>query len=162
MAILPKSGRAAIAKALKDVPAFLAWGTGDGAWGSTGIPAENPDATSLLAEIGRRKATSVDYAVPDTNGTIEIAGAGKFSVSTTPTRYLVYTFRFDFADAPTATLREIGLFINCTTDPALPVGQMYFTPAQVLQAGDLLQLENIAPIIRSAGSRETFQLLITL
>lgn len=161
MAILTRTGRAAIAKALKAIPSYLAWGIGDGAWSST-IPPENPDATALIAEVGRRKATSVDYVMPDENGTIEIPGAGLFSVSATPTRQLVYTFKFDFAEASDQTIRELGIFVNVQTNPALPPGQMYFTPDQVVQAGDLLQLEHRAPITRSPGSRETFQLLLTL
>ena len=162
MAILPRTGRAAIAKALKAIPAYLAWGTGDGAWDASSVPAENPDATGLMAEIGRRLASSIEYVVPDAAGPIDIAGAGTFSVTSTPTRHLLYTFRFDFGDAPSATIREIGLFINCITNPGLPPGQMYFTPDQIVGPGDLLQLENRVPITRSTGSRETFQLLITL
>lgn len=163
MAILTKNGREAIAKALKSglANSFMAWGTGDGAW-STTVPPEDPNATTLQNEVGRRKITSIDYVTPDEDGTIEIAGAGLFSVSATPTRQIVYTAKFDFADASDQTIREIGIFINAQTNPALPPGQMYFTPDQVVDSGDLLQLEHRTPIVRSPGSREVFQMLITL
>lgn len=163
MAILTRSGRAAIAKALKAAvgSTFLAIGRGDGAWSST-WPAESPTATALIDEIGRRKATSINYVVQDDNGEFEIPGAGKFAITATPTRQLMYTFNFAFEDAAAETIRELGIFINVQTNGALPPGQMFFTPAQVTNPGDLLQLENRAPIVRTASTREIFNLLVTL
>jgi hypothetical protein len=161
MAILTRSGRAALAKTLKATPSYLGLGSGNGSWTTT-WPAEDASANTLMAEFGRRKASGIDYVVQDDNGEIEIPGAGNFSVSSTPTRQLVYTFKLAFADAPTAVIRELGIFINVTVNPALPAGQMWFTPSQIVQSGDLLQLEHRAPIARTPASREIFSLLITL
>lgn len=159
MAILPKSGRAAIAKAIKSQALHLAWGTGDGAW--TAPPAENTDATALLAEIGRRTVMEATFVVPDAQGEIVVDGAGRFTRSLAETNQLYLVFKFDFQDAPTAVIREIGVFVGTETNPALPAGQLYFQPADIVSAGTLLQLENKAPIYRSASTRETFEILIT-
>ena len=116
--------------------------------------------TALLAEIGRRTVTQCDYVTPDAEGDIEIVGAGKFSVTSTPTNMLWASTRFDFGDAPTASIREIGLFVGTVVQPGLPSGQRYFTPSQVTSPGTLLQLENLAVIYRSPSERQTFDMLI--
>lgn len=161
MAILTRTGRSAIASALQAKVSYMAWGIGDGAWTTT-WPSEDADATELIAEVGRRKATSIQFVVPDADGEFEIAGAGRFSVSATPTRQLLYTFKFDFADASDQIIRELGIFINVETDPGLPPGQMYFTPDQIIDQGDLLQLEHRSPIVRSSGTRDIMHMLITI
>ena len=160
MAILPKTGRAAIAKAIKTQSLHLAWGTGDTSWGAT-PPAESADAATLVAEVGRRKALEAAFVAPDPNGEIVVDGAGRFTRSATETNQLYMAFKFDFQDAPTAIIREIGVFVGTETDAALPAGQQYFIPANVVHPGTLLQLENKAPIYRSASTRETFEILIT-
>lgn len=160
MSILTKSGRAAIAKAIKDQALHLAWGTGNGSW--TTPPSESINATALLNEVGRRIATSVDYVVPDAAGAIEVAGVGKLTISATPTNQLFVRTAFDYADGGTATIREIGLFMGCTTNPALPIGQRYFLPADIVTPGILLQLENRAPVTRNSGTKETIEILINI
>jgi len=159
MSILTLEGRATLAAAVKAMPLHLAWGAGDGAWTDTPA-AESSKATALLSEIGRRTATIVEFVTPDAVGDIEISGAGKYSVSVAPTRNLYVSTKFDFADASAATIREIGLFTNTVVVGGLPVGQRYFTPAEIANDGQLLQLENIAAIVRSASTRETFDILI--
>lgn len=159
MAILPKSGRAAIAKAIKTQPIHLAWGTGDGAW--TTPAAENTLATSLLNEIGRRTAMEVTFVTPDPNGEIEVDTAGRFARSTTETNQLYMVFKFDFANASSAVIREIGVFVGTETAANLPAGQMYFAPSEIVNHGTLLQLENKSPIYRSSSTRETFDILVT-
>lgn len=158
MAILTKAGRTAIAEAMKAEALHLAWGPGDGTW--TSAPAEDANATALTGEIGRRLVTSVEYVVPDSAGDIEIAGVGLFSLSVTPTNRLLVTTQFDFADAPTAVIRQIGLFVGTVTDSGLPAGQRYFAPGDITSPGRLLQLENRSPIYRSSGTRERFEILL--
>ena len=158
MAILTKAGRTAIAEAIKAEALHLAWGPGDGSW--TSAPSESPDATAVTSEIGRRQVTSAEYVVPDSDGTIEIPGVGLFSISATPTNRLLITTQFDFADAPTAVIRQIGLFVGTTLVSGLPAGQRYFVPSEVATPGRLLQLENRAPIYRNSGTRERFEILI--
>jgi hypothetical protein len=158
MSILTRSGRTAIAQSIKSQPLHLAWGSG-GSWTTT-VPPENADATALLAEVGRRTVTQCEYVTPDNSGDIEIIGAGKFSISSTPTNMLWAMTRFDFGDASTATIREIGLFVGTVVQSGLPSGQRYFTPSQITSSGTLLQLENLAAIYRSPSERQTFEMLI--
>lgn len=159
MAILTRSGRTAIAQSIKAQPLHLAWGTGNGSWTTT-PPAENADATALLAEVGRRTVTQCDFVTPDNAGAIEIIGAGNFSITVTPTNMLWTMTRFDFGDAPTAAIREIGLFVGTVVQAGLPSGQRYFTPDQITDPGTLLQLENRQVIYRIPSERKTFDMLI--
>lgn len=168
MAILPRAGRAGIAASIKAQPLHLAWGLGVTSWGET-PPPEDTEATALVAEIGRRQITSAQYVLPDSNGEYEfvtgIDGNGapvtsKFSVTTTPTNRLMVSTRFDFGDAPSAVIREFGLFVGTQVAAGLPAGQMYFTPAQIVSPGTLMQLEHCKPIYRSASTRELRQFLI--
>ena len=158
MALLTLAGRAAIAAAVKAQPMHLAWGPGDGSW--TVPPAESASSTVVTNEIGRRLISYSEFVVPDASGLIEVADVGRFSISSTPTNRLWVVTRFDFADAPTATIRQLGLFVGTTTNPALPAGQKYFTPDQIVSPGSLLQIENQAPVPRSPATREQFEILI--
>jgi hypothetical protein len=158
VAILTTAGRTAIATSIKALTMHLAWGPGDGSW--TTPPAESAAATVVTNEIGRRLITSCDYVVPDSAGAIEVPDVGRFSVSVTPTNRLFVVTRFDFADAPTATIRQLGLFVGCTTNPALPPGQKYFTPDQIVSPGTLLEIANQVPKPRSPATREQFEFLI--
>lgn len=160
MAILPKSGRAAIAQAIKSQPLHLAWGSGAPAWGET-PPAEDSTATGLLSEVGRRTVLEAAFVQPDPEGEIVVDGAGRFTRSATETNQLFMVFRFDFQDAANAVIRELGVFVGTQTNPDLPVGQRYFLPTDLVHPGTLLQLEHKPPIYRSASTRETFEILIT-
>ena len=110
-AILTHSGRVAIAASIKARSAHhLAWGTGDPTWGNT-PPSPPSNATALLAEIGRLKATQVDYCTPAANGAIGIP-EGNYEVTQTPTNNLYFKFHFEFADAVGSTIRETGIFLD--------------------------------------------------
>lgn len=161
MAILPKSGRAAIAKAIMQRPLHLAWGKGNPAWGDDPPPPEDAMATGLIDEIGRRKVLTVAFVVPDPNGMIDIAGAGTFSESVTATNQIVVRTKFDFADGVGNTIRELGLFMDTVTADGLPAGQLYFTPDEITDPGILIHLEHKLPIIRSMSTREMIDILIT-
>lgn len=160
MAILPKMGRVAIAQAIIQQPMHFAWGLGDPSWGET-PPPENPLATGLVNEIGRRVPLWARFVVPDPDGIIETEEAGNFSESQVPTHQIVVRTKFDFADAEDTTVREIALFVGGTIKPGLPLGQMYFTADQIETPGTLLQLEHRKPIYRSRSTRELFDFLIT-
>lgn len=158
MPILTTSGRVVIAESIAERPVHLAWGTGDGAWVSP--PSEDAAATELLNEIGRREASEVSYVVPDSGGDI-VLPTGVYSRSVTPTNHLYVSTNFDFADASSSVIREIGLFVGTEVIGGLPVGQKYFVPAEVDAPGRLLHLENLAPIFRSPAIRENFEVVIT-
>lgn len=159
MAIIPVSGSIAIAQAIKAQAIFLAWGTGDGAW--TTPPTPDPEALGLQNEIGRRKPLSVDFVTPDSNGDVYIVGAGRFSVTETPTRHLLVTVNYDYEDGLGEEIRELGLFIGTVVDPSLPIGQYYFTPDQLADTGTMFHVEHIEPFTRQNGVRETFKTLVT-
>lgn len=162
MPILTKSGRVVIAESIAARAVHLAWGVGDGVW--TVPPSEDPDATALQAEVGRRVASEVTYAVPVTNpldpAEIELP-TGRFNRSVTPTNHLLVSASFDFADAPSSVIREIAIFSNTQVNGGLPPGQEYFLPADIASPGRMLHLENIAPIFRSPAIRESFEIVIT-
>lgn len=158
-AILTTSGRIAIATAIKTRTAHLAWGSGDAAWGNT-PPAPPANTTALLAEVGRRKATLVDYCAPAVNGAISVP-EGKFDISATPTNNLYFKFHFEFEEAVGSTIRETAIFLDTVAAAGVPVGQYYLTPAQVAQPGTLLVIERRAPIIREITTRQLFEFVVT-
>lgn len=158
-AILTLSGRTAIATAIKARTAHMAWGSGNAAWGST-PPSPAVSDTALVAEVGRRKATQVEYVVPDANGVIEVP-QGKYSISPTPTLALYFKFFFDFADGVGETIRERAIFLDTVAAAGVPAGQFYLTPAQVQNPGTLLVLERNAPIVREITTRQLFEFVVT-
>lgn len=158
-AVLTTSGRIAIATAIKARTAHLAWGSGDASWDSN-PPAPPANATALLAEVGRRKATLVDYCAPDANGAISVP-EGKFSVSATPTNNLYFKFHFEFEEAVGSTIREQAIFLDTVLANGVPAGQFYLTPAQVAQPGTLLVIERRAPIVREITTRQLFEFVVT-
>lgn len=158
MPILTKSGRVVIAESVAARPLHLAWGTGDGAWSTP--PSEDNNATALQALVGLRVASEIAFVLPDIAGDI-ILPAGRFSRSIAPTNNLYVRTSFDFADASSSVIREVGIFSNTIMVGGLPGGQQYFSPANVLTDGRLLHLENITPIYRSPAIRESFEVVIT-
>lgn len=159
MAILTNSGRIAMAMSVKAQPIHMAWGSGSAAWDTTPVP-ESIEATGLLAEVGRRTATYVQYCQPNPSGSI-IVPTGRFEETLTPTKHLYMRFAFDFTDAPAAVIRELAVFVGTQTKPSLPPGQMYFEPADVLNPGTLLLIERIQKFERSAAVRQTFEFVVT-
>lgn len=158
MPILTKSGRIVIAEAIAARALHLAWGLGDGAW-LTPTP-EDANAVALQSEVARRLATEVAFVVADVAGDI-ILPTGTFIRSLTPTNNLYVRTSFDFADASSSVIREIGVFSNTVTQSGLPAGQQYFLPGQVTSVGRLLHLEHLVPIYRSPAIRESFEVVIT-
>lgn len=171
MAILTTSGRAAIAKAIASQALHFAWGTGLDEWGEL-QPPEDVAATSLVAEVGRRTATSVQYVVPDLNGEVivpvfnDTSGGSverRFSFSDDPTQHLYMRFNFDFSDASASNIRELAIFVGTVTKPGLPSGQKYFLPQDIEDPGTMLAVENLREVIqRSPNSRQSFEFVLTV
>lgn len=159
MAILTNSGRIAMAMSVKAQPIQLGWGSGDAAWDTTPQP-EQITATALVNEIGRRAASYVAYCEADEAGEI-IVPTGRFRETPTPTKHLYMRFAFDFTDAPTSAIRELGVFVGAALVSGLPAGQMYFEPAHVASPGMLLVVEHIPKFERSAFVRQTFEFVVT-
>lgn len=123
-------------------------------------PPEAIAQTALLREVGRRVVDEVHFVAADPDGEI-VVPTGRYRLSAEPTNHLFIRVRFDFEDAATSVVREQGLFVGCTTDPALPIGQKFFVPAQVSDPGILLVLQHSVPIVRQPSTRETFEFVVT-
>jgi len=158
MAILTNSGRAAVSEVLMDQPLHLAWGSGDAAWDTEPV-SEPLTALALEAEIGRRTATQVQYCRPDADGEIVVPN-GQFAISAEPTNFLFLRFTFDFADAATATIRELGVFVGTTIKSTVPANQQYFLPADIESPGRLMLLERIPKLDRSPEIRQQFEFVV--
>lgn len=140
-------------------PIHLGWGSGDPAWDTTPVP-ESISDSALVNEVGRRRVSVVRFCEPDANGEI-VVPTGRFKESETPTKHLYMRFNFDFFDAPTASIREVAVFIGTETDPELPPGQMYFEPADIVDTGTLLVIERTDKFDRSASVRQSFEFVVT-
>ncbi|MFW9605930.1 MAG: hypothetical protein ACMV0I_05180 [Pseudomonas sp.] len=171
MAILTNSGRTAIAMAIAAQPIHYAWGVGLPSW-ATNRPAESLAAESLVAEVGRRIATDVQYVWPSDDGDIVVplfndadgnSVPRRFMLSQTPTQHLYMRFNFDYSDAPASTIREVAIFVGTTIKSSVPVGQKYFVPADISSPGTMLALENLSEVIvRSPNSRQSFEFVLTI
>ena len=160
MMIMTDSGRAAQAAAIAAQPLHFAWGEGDPAWDSLSAP-PTPALTALVAEVGRRLVVNPAFVVPDPAGEI-VVPTGRFSQVADPSPHLFLRVAFDFSDDPSATLREIGIFVGGRPKPELPPGQRYFAPADIVQPGILLALERIPKFDRSPAVRQNFETVITV
>jgi hypothetical protein len=173
LAVLTKIGRAALVKAVKERPLFLAWGTGDPAWDAEG--AEYPslvDASALVAEVGRRIPTLVAFATPDENGSIVIPKGvtpsgevqeARYAVSESPTPYLYMQTNYSFADAADASIRELAVFMDSVPRPDLPPGQLYFLPSEIADPGLILAAQIFTPAInRSPSVRQVIEFVMPL
>jgi len=172
-AVLTKIGRAALVKAVKERPLFLAWGSGDPAWDTEG--AEFPplvDASALVAEVGRRIPTLVSFATPNENGGIVIPKGrtpsgevqeARYAVSESPTPYLYVQTAYSFSDAADAVIREIAVFMDSTVKPGLPPGQQYFLPSEIDDPGLILAVQIFTPAInRSPSVRQVIDFVMPL
>jgi len=160
MAILTQSGRTAIAQSVKNQVIHLAWGQGDvGSVDSEVLP-EDPTQTTLINEVGRRIVDVVLFCVGDVDGEL-VTPTGRFSASENPTNNLFIRTLYDFTDAAEYTIRELGLFVGTQTNPALPSGQKYFLPTDIVDPGILLLLEHSVPLIRTPATRESFSFVVT-
>lgn len=162
-ALLTQSGQAWLASLVVGFDAHLAWGSGDPTWSTNPdlIPAPPLDATSLVAEIGRRQATTVAYCTPDEDGPIETPD-GNYTTSGSPTPWLYFRFSFETNEAVGSTIREWAIFLGTTKMPGVAAGKFYLTPAEVDDPGNLLVIERGAPIVRAVTTRQFFDLVVRL
>ena len=123
-------------------------------------PPEPIGQTALLREVGRRVVDEVHFVAADPEGEI-VVPTGRYRLVAEPTNHLFIRVRFDFEDAATSVVREQGLFVGTQTDPALPIGQKFFIPAQITDPGILLVLQHSVPIVRQPSTRETFEFVVT-
>ena len=172
LATLTNTGRAAIARAIAGRPLHLAWGAGDPAWDAEDATLPSlVDATALTAEVGRRLATAVGYVEPDEEGDIVIpvaTGSGtatnkRYRQVTGPTAYLYIRVNFNFEDASSTIIREVGVFMDTVPAQGMPEGQRYFTPGEISDPGLLLAAEILTPAIaRSPSVRQTVEFVLPI
>lgn len=103
----------------------------------------------------------VSFCTGDPEGLL-VTPTGRFSATETPTNQLYFHSTFDFEDASTETIRELGIFIGTEVFDDCKSGQRYFLPSELKNPGILLVLENTVPLIRTAATREAFSFVVTL
>lgn len=158
MSSLQRAGRILLAKEFASLPIFLAWGEGSAAWDAT-PPVEPTTATALLAELGRRKAQTVSYAVASATGTVELS-SGKYNLSATPTDLVYLKFVFDFDDAVGKSIRELGILAGTTLKTTVPATQTYYAPGDLLTPGDLYAVEYVKAFPRVNTVRQVFEYVL--
>ena len=156
MGVLVNAGRIKMCSLIKASTLHVAWGNGDVAWDTT-PEAEPLGATALVAEIGRRAATQVEFCVPDDGGDI-ITPSGKYSISPSPTQSLFIRANFDFTDSVGETIREAAVFSDGIV--SAPPGTTYFTPGYVSSGGSLLILKRFTAFVRGSDTNETLNFVL--
>ena len=172
------SGRAALARAIKDQSVMLAWGAGDPAWDA--IQWDDPQVvlpptdniSQLVNELGRRKPTIIGFCTPDEQGPISIPideegmGEGgvvevtRYPLSETPTGFLYLRQDYDYEDAARATIREMGVYTFVHPKETCPAGQQYFVPGDLDDSGMLFSYHVLrVPILRSASQRQSLEMV---
>lgn len=170
-----EQGRIAMAIAIAARPLHIGWGLGEEAWDNMD-PLEWPSlikATALVNEVGRRKPSVIGFVTPDDNGSIVVpverrvteegvveVVTKRYAYSAEPTAFLYLRADFDYSDAPTATLREVGVFMDTEVSPACPAGQLYFRPEEIVNGGHLFAAQILdEPITRSPNRKIGIELV---
>ena len=159
---LVDDGRTAFAVGFVNEDLHLAWGEGDPDWDDpvaypAGAPMPAVGDTALEDEVGRRVVTQAAYVTPEVTGELEFPDAN-FSLSLVPTRRIYIRTAFLKTEAPTATIREVGLFMGTQT---LSVDD-YLEPGDITDPGRLVVLYRFSGIPRSSDRREVFEFIITV
>lgn len=159
---LVDDGRTAFAVSFLNETLHLAWGSGNEDWDDpgefpSGAPTPTVSDTELEDEIGRRVVTQASYVDPFVGGEISFP-EGEFSISSSPTRRIYLKTSFLKTEEPTATIREVGLFMGTQT---LSV-EDYLEPGDVTDPGRLVILYRFAGITRSSTRREVFEFVLTV
>ena len=165
--VMVNAGHIALAISAYQTEYYLAWGTARSdtdisKWRAENTPpAEDPATTDLLLEVGRRIVTDKAYVKEDKeNGTVE-ANNTKWARSATPTNHFYLMFKFEAKDAPTAVLRQVGLFTGTQKKASVPATKYFLLPEDLENKGALFMYQNIAPIVRNTATREVFEYVIT-
>lgn len=156
-ATLTDAGRAAFALSLSKQPLHVALAQGLPEWEDPEV--ELPDTvtmTALTNEMGRRVPNIVGFVVPDEEGGIVISegmdangeiATTRYRVVSEPTPYLYMQVAYDLTDAPSGTIRQMGIFVGTRVKEGLPPGQRFFTPDEIEEPGLLLAVEILQPPI---------------
>lgn len=158
MAILTESGRTSVAYYLSLQNIHMAWGNGNASWDDE--PERNdPSDTALVSEVGRLKATRVQFVNPDPAGAIELP-EGRFTLSVDPTKYLYLEFDFSYQHAIGEVIREASVFLGTTLKEGVSPSTAYLTPLQIENQGRMLVAERFGKFTRQANVRQKFSYVI--
>lgn len=152
-----------LAQHIIDSELMLAWGTGDENWQDDDFSTANQSAeTALSAELGRRVLVIKTFALPDAGGEIQLPN-GSYTATTEPSDIVYLKCLFEYDDEPTAVIREYGVFMNSKTNASLPVGQQYFSAADVVDAGLMISYSRLrTPLYRTADTRQAIEIIIPI
>ncbi|MBK5961127.1 hypothetical protein CCR97_23395 [Rhodoplanes elegans] len=127
-----------------------------------GTPSVTADDTALVDEVGRRVASSVEFVVPDPDGSIVTPGGQRWTASTEATRYLFVSVLFDFLEAADEIIREVGLFVDTVRGAGVPVGRAYLVPADVATPGYLMMIDRPPALQRSPSDRKGYSYVMVI
>lgn len=174
LATFTNVGRSTVAQDICEREMAIGWGSGLAAWDSMADSALPSliDCKSLYNEVGRRKVSAKGYCLPATDGSIIVpigmmpdgtVDVARYAPAPEPTPYLYFRANYEFGDASSATIREIGLFQDSVFAANLPAGQQYFTKAQVTGPGKLMAMQIVRPpILRSASIRQMIEFVLPI
>lgn len=122
-------------------------------------PPEDINAITLLNEIGRHRVTLTNYVEQDPLGVIGVNNI-YYNPTLTPTNLVYVKFVFDVGNAGSERVCQFGIFTEVTKQIAIPGGQNYLLPAEVLDSGKLFFNLNVVPFTVDPLKKLTFDTVI--
>ncbi len=156
------SGHEALAKLFKERSDYHLGISGQGAlppW-TTVPPVPDFDSVTMAEEYARRKVTNVSYAEPDVTGEIGWEGS-LWSLTSSITKYVYLNFSFEPSEGVGLEISQLGIFVGTVPQGAVPPGQYYLEPADILEAGTLMYLQNIVPRTFTAFEKPIYEMILT-
>jgi len=159
-AIFTDSSGPAAALAFQLAGLQIAWGNGDPAWDADPVPPP-AEATALVAEIGRRRASVALFCTPDPGGEL-VVNDGRYTQSATPTNNLYVAASFDNADGVGEEIREAAVYIGTTIKNTVPVEQSYYAPNDIQSQGQMLLIDRFTKYDKTVDFRVEIAFVLTL
>lgn len=125
-------------------------------------PSALASQTDLANRLGILETQVVEYVEVDEEGALSTASDEHWTISATPTPYIYISANYGYLDEPSATIKEVALVLNPTISGSPPTEQTYFANAEVSDIGEVLNIENIAPLERSVANKGTFAMVLRL
>lgn len=115
------------------------------------VPQPELTGTALVAEAGRISVSAIHHIVPfdeaeDPAANFVIVEGIKYALVAEPSRMLLFLGHLAASDGVGGPIREYGLFSRCSVDPDLPLGQTYFEPTDIVEAGTLIISKYRTPV----------------
>jgi hypothetical protein len=135
-------------------------------WASESSPPAEVTTTTTLEEIGGlQKAQTVSLCYPDPNGAIQFRGqnyslvndANAYSYSS---NYIYLSTMLMFDQFPIVTFRQYGIQVGVVPTTGNE-SKSTLTPTQVQSYGELIGYVNIPPIIRTVGSKNLLEIVLS-